>query len=894
MMSNKNERILPMAADAATYQTFPSSSEFALSTLDGRVADWFREHFGRPTRTQRLAWPILSHGDHLLLAAPTGSGKTLAAFLPILSQLLTDESVPGLRCIFVVPLKALANDLLKNLRRCVEAVQPESERPLRVELRTGDVPSGARRKLYESPPAILITTPESLAVMLAQPTAVPLFQTLRWIVADEVHSLVANKRGSDLSISMERLESIVASGRDIVPIQRIGLSATCSPLSEVASLLVGANRSCKIAEAIDVTEADLTVECLPDYFANDLATAAIVDTHTEASDASREGLASIGRGFLARLILRLDREFRKQRTTLIFTDVRSLAESMTWLLRRAYPHWEDAIAVHHSALSAGRRRFIETKLKEGELRVVVSSTSLELGIDIGTIDSVVLIHAPRGVSRLLQRVGRAGHRPGAIRRGLILTAHPNELLEAAITVACSHSSQLEPLRVLDQPFDVLCQHLVGMACRSWWHPDDAYQIIRRAYPYRKLQRSDFDACLDYLTGTHRDGSEWLLKRLRWQGGLFSILNRRTSRLVLRNLGTILGEDMQPVRLRTQNEDDDQKRKSGIGEVDQTFADRLEPGDRFLLDGRCLEFRGRDGSDLVVEEVIGRPLTPRWMGTGWWLSPELARRVYLYRIQAAEWLREGRHCFASRLAEDLKLVDRSIETVAALIDAQESISEIPDQSTCLIECVDADFEIEYYLHTPLNRPSNDALGRVVALRLLRRHGILATWTAIDLGLMISIPAIQGLKPEMWRDLFNIDHFYIDLDRAIRESVSLRQIFRRVAFTGLMLLRNPLGKRRRVGGKSWAERRLFDQLHLADPNFVLIRQAVDEMKQHTCDGPSARSYLESMPRLSIRCRYLPRVSPLAAGWMEAVSSIPQALLTASETAMVQKPEKIVLPA
>src|SRR5207249_9766619 len=259
-----------------------------------------------------------------------------------------------------------------------------------------------------------------------------------------------------------------------------------------------------------------------------------------------------------------------------------LAERLTWALRCRFPQLAPRIAAHHSALAAPRRRLVERRLKSGQLRAVVSSTSLELGIDVRSVEQVVLVHPPGGVTRLLQRLGRSGHGPGRTRRGLVLTTGPGELLEAAVTCAAARSAQIEPLRCAEHPLDVLCQHLLGMAVVGPCEADAAFALVRRAFPFRHLERRDFDDCLTYLAGRNRDGREWLPPRLEYAGGQFSIVDARTARIVRRNLGTILADEPKPVRLAD---------GTPIGTVDEPYADRLQPGDRFLLDGRCLEFRG---------------------------------------------------------------------------------------------------------------------------------------------------------------------------------------------------------------------------------------------------------------------------------------------------------------
>ena len=381
----------PTNAPALRYLNYPAAPASALASLSDDLAPWFTRSYTTPTLAQRFAWPTLARGDNLLLCAPTGAGKTFAAFLPIISQLLNDPS-PALRCLYVAPLKALIRDVGKNLRRCLRALP--SAHHLRVDLRTGDTSWRVRRRFLEKPPHILLTTPESLAVLLTQPAARTKLRSLCWVVVDEVHAFAAGKRGADLALGLERLEILVEQ-----PLQRIGLSATCTPLDEAARFLVGTHRTCAIAQIPDAAPVSLAVEPLP-----------LTDD------------TGLPIGFLKRLLNRLHDEFIRQRTTLIFANARSLAERVARALTQRYPDRAEHIAVHHGSLAATRRRAVERQLKRGRLWAVVSSTSLELGIDIGSIDGVVFVHPPGGAARLIQRLGRSGHRPGQAGAGFLLRA----------------------------------------------------------------------------------------------------------------------------------------------------------------------------------------------------------------------------------------------------------------------------------------------------------------------------------------------------------------------------------------------------------------------------------------------------------------------------------------
>jgi ATP-dependent helicase Lhr and Lhr-like helicase len=650
---------------------------------------------------------------------------------------------------------------------------------------------------------------------------------LRCVVVDEVHALAESKRGADLAIGLERLEALANHPGGL---QRIGLSATCAPLEVAAQFLAGVGRPCRSVQLADASDLELRVEPLP---------------FVEGVD------------FFTRLIDRLDRELTANRTTLIFTNTRSLTERVTWALRQRYPQRIDDIAAHHSALAPARRRLVERAMKQGRLWAIVSSASLELGIDIGSVDGVVFVHPPGSIVRLLQRLGRSGHRPGATRRGLALTASPRELLEATVTADGGRHGQIERLRVPAHPFDVLCQHLAGMAMSGSWTDDDAYAVVTRAFPYRNLSREDFRDCLDYLSGRHLPGAK---PRLRWHGNAFRIADERTGRLLRRNLGTILSDEPCTVRMpRNAADASDASSSVLVGEIDELFAERLQPGDRFMLDGRCLEYRGRDGRTLHVEEVLGRPRVPRWRGAGPPMSNELASRLYVFRARAAEALREGPYCLSRLLCEEYRLGAAAAASLARYFTRQETISEIPDFGMLLVERLAHQACVEHYVHTPLPCPANEALVRVVAERLRRVSGITPVAMAADLGCLLVLEHAIDITPECWRKLLNTGGFAQDFAEGLRQSALLRDRFAQVAQTGLLVLRHTAAGASLPPAHRVGERR-YEEIRLVAPDFVLLRQAEREAAR-VCDVATALVFVERLPRMQLRQRSLAEPSPFA---------------------------------
>ncbi|PYQ04272.1 MAG: ATP-dependent DNA helicase, partial [Acidobacteria bacterium] len=440
-----------------------------LAAFHPSVQSWFGARFGAPTPPQRDGWPLIREGRHTLIAAPTGSGKTLAAFLSAIDGLFRQG--PGLpdatQVLYVSPLRALSNDVQKNLQgplaeiRGADPALPE----LRVLVRTGDTPASERTAMARRPPHILVTTPESLYILLTSASGREMLRSVRTAIVDEIHALVRDKRGSHLALSLERLEALA--GR---PVQRVGLSATQKPLDEVGRFLVGAGRECALVDAGTFRDLDLAVEVPPSALAT-------VCSHEQWEEIYNR---------IAELV-------RAHRTTLVFVNTRKMAERIAAQLTKLLG--EDAVTSHHGSLARERRLDAEQRLKAGKLRALVATASLELGIDIGDVDLVVQVGATRSIATLLQRVGRSGHGLGRVPKGRIFSLTVDELVEAAALLRCVRTGLLDRTPAPPRPLDILAQQVVASCVAEPWEEQALYETMRRAWPYRELARDEFDACL---------------------------------------------------------------------------------------------------------------------------------------------------------------------------------------------------------------------------------------------------------------------------------------------------------------------------------------------------------------------------------------------------------------
>jgi ATP-dependent Lhr-like helicase len=824
-----------------------------LGPLSGPVRDWFAAAFpAGPTQAQRLAWPSIDSGGHTLLVSPTGTGKTLAAFLAILNGLYREHeagSLPaGIRCVYISPLRSLGYDIERNLAAPLDSIRlalglPKS--PIRVGVRTGDSSAYHRRTLRDKPPHLLITTPESLSLLLSQTAWMPHWRGLTHLIVDEVHSLVPNKRGADLAVSLERLSAAATAD----PI-RVGLSATCRPAEPVARFLVGPGRTCRILEVDAGTRGDLQIE---------------VESLLKPDEAPHRGLT------YRRLLRRLDSSLASNRTTIIFANTRAFTEKVTHDLRAMDEGRSESIAAHHSALDADRRRAVEASLKAGDLKAVVTSTSLELGVDIGDADLSILIGLPGSASRCLQRVGRAGHRPGETTRGLLLAATQAELAGAVVTASAAREGRIEPLRVVRHPLDVICQQLIGMACVGECLTDAAFALVSKSEPMSGLSRADFDACLAFLAGDLAAPSgayepepgaapRWTSPRIWKVQGRFGIRSRRVIRWFWGNVGTITSEES--CRVLADG--------TPIGTIESSYAERLQPGDRFVLDGRSLEFRRIEGTIVHARSAGGEAALPRWSSDRQGLSPELARDLAAFRWRAARLLAEGPSALRSWLMEAHDLDATAAGVIESLIEAQERESEVPGGDLLLVEESPSEEPegLTYTFHAPLGRSAIEALARASAARLGRRFGRDLAVAIADLGWSISLPPGDRLESDDLPSLVSPVEFAEDVVEGLDRGDLMARRFRHVAATALMVLRNPEGKRTRVGGMLWVSNRLYPLVRAACPDHPLLRETRREVLEDVLDTRSALEWLATRP--TIRLRRLGAASPFAVAWIAPVGS------------------------
>jgi ATP-dependent Lhr-like helicase len=579
------------------------------------VAAWFRANYGEPTPVQEQGWPEIAAGRSTLLCAPTGSGKTLAAFLAAIDrERRAPAPGPGVRVLYVSPLRALGNDVRRNLEIPLAALGG-----VRAAVRTGDTPPAERRRQLRHPPQILITTPESAFLLLGTEAGRAALRTVRTVIVDEIHALAPNRRGAHLALTLERLEDLAGGG-----LQRVGLSATQRPLGEVAAWLTGGRPAC-IVDAGAPRALDLRV------------LAPVADFGDVPGDSVWDCIVP--------QVLDL---IRRHRTTLVFVSNRGLCERLAMRLNAAAG--ESICRSHHGSTARELRQAVEADLKAGRLRAVCATGTLELGIDVGSVDLVVQVEAPGGVARGLQRVGRAGHQVGATPRGRIIAKHPGDLLEAAVTAAAMRDGEIEPTRVPRAPLDVLAQQAVAAAAAMGAvAEEDLFALCRRAYPYRDLSRAEFEAALRLVS----DAAVGVPRVDRADGQLRARAGVRS--LVARSGGTIPDRGLYPAFFEGRR----------VGELDEEFVYESRVGDTFLLGSSSWRIEAiRAEGVLVSPGRGGMNRVPFWHGDGLGRPAELGARIGAFLREA-----EGRRDLRAWLTERYLCDERAAEALAGYLARQ---------------------------------------------------------------------------------------------------------------------------------------------------------------------------------------------------------------------------------
>ncbi len=763
--------------------------------LPPAFAAWFAARGWTPRPHQLALLAAAQAGDSVLLIAPTGGGKTLAGFLPSLIALAAHPR-PGLHTLYVSPLKALAVDIARNLMAPVA----DLALPIRIETRSGDTPANRRARQRADPPQILLTTPESLAVLLSLADAAALFATLDTIVIDEIHALAGTKRGDQLALGLARLATLAPAAR------RVGLSATVAHPAALAAF-AGADR---ILTAPNGAQPVLEM-LLP------------------AGRLSWSG--HMGLEAAPEVMDRL----RRAQMSIVFVNTRAQAELMFQALWKLNDPMLP-IGLHHGSLDPTQRRRVEAAMAEGRLRAVVATASLDLGIDWGGVDQVIQVGAPKGLARLLQRVGRANHRMDQPSRALLIPANRFEVLECEAAIEGLAAGELDGDPPRPGGLDVLAQHLLGLACAGPFLADDAYAETRRAAPYADLSREDFDAVLEFVaTGGYALAAYDRHRKLfRDAEGRFHVRSARSAAQHRMNSCTIVEAPMLRVRLAG-------RRGAGpvLGEIEEYFAAQLRPGDSFVFAGRHLRFLRLRETTVEAAESTGTrdPLVPAYAGGRLPLSTHLAARVRGLFADPARWA-----VFPEPVRDWLRL--------------QRSASRLPGAQGLLVETFPRAGRWYLVAYSFEGRNAHQTLGMLLTRRMARAGFAPLGFVATDYVVGIWSAA----QPTGIAALFDQDMLGDDLEAWMAESSMLRRNFRNVAVIAGLVQRHQPGAERSRRQVVVNTDLIYDVLRKHQPDHVLLRAARADAASGLIDLARLAGFLARI-RGRIVHMALSRVSPLA---------------------------------
>ena len=807
-----------------TYAEKPYKPEEIKRILNPIIDEWFFTRFKEFSLPQLFGVMEIHSRNNILVSAPTGATKTLTAFLSILNELI-DSSEKGILenrvyCVYVSPLRALSEDIKVNLVEPLKEMEKIANKKLgiRVASRTGDTTTAERAKMLKHPPHILITTPESLAIMLSSIKFSGLLRNVEWFIVDEAHALAENKRGVHLSLSIERLSRIAPS------MTRIGLSATIAPLEEVAKYLVGYEnnklRNCRIVDVQFIKNMDLKVlSPVPD----------LVNEEHAIMHNSMYGL--------------IDDLIQGHRTTLIFTNTRAATERVVHHLKEKFPKkYTENIGAHHGSLSKTLRHSIESRLRKGELKVIVSSTSLELGIDIGYIDLVICLGSPKSVARFLQRAGRSGHKLHDTVKARIIVLDRDDLVECAVLLKSAIEKKIDRIHIPRNCLDVLAQQIHGMSLEQRWNIHDAFNLIKQSYCYSDLEWKSFIEVVDYLSGKFASLEDRHIYAKIWYDESTGELGRKgkMSRVIyMTNIGTIPEESHVIVKVGEQV----------IGTIDESFLERLRKGDVFVLGGERYEFSYAKGMVAYVNASVYRPPTiPSWFSEMLPLSFDLALEIGRFRKLMNEMF-----CGNKAKQEILEFINRFLyvdknasESIYDYFYEQFNYAEIPSNSRIIVEhYTDEKNKRKYYIfHALYGRRVNDCLSRAIAFAIARSEHRDVEIGINDNGFYVAsdknINLMHALKLIKSNELRKV------LEMAIERTEVLRRRFRHCAARAMMILRSYKGHEKRLGRQQVSSMILLNAVKRINPDFCILKEARREVLEDLMDIENTAKVIEGIEK------------------------------------------------
>ncbi|MDA9934580.1 ligase-associated DNA damage response DEXH box helicase [Rubripirellula sp.] len=779
--------------------------------------DRFFQSIGwKPFRFQRSTWRAYRDGSSGLVHSATGTGKTLAVWMgPILKWLGENRNrdkwqpkrPPGLRVLWITPLRALAGDTEASLRQPIDHLGL----PWRLESRTGDSKASAKARQLKRLPTALITTPESLSLMLTHEKLLEQFSQLEGVIVDEWHELLGTKRGIQTELALSRL-------RKLNPALRTwGLSATLGNLEQAKQALVG-------------SEPNQPVRVIKGYSKKRLELESIIPARIESFPWS----GHIG----TRMVPQVAEKIESVNSTLVFANTRSQTEIWYQQLLKQRPDWAGRIALHHGSLDTSVRQWVEKGLRDGTLRAVVCTSSLDLGVDYTAVDLVIQIGSPKGAARLLQRAGRSGHQPEATSRLAFVPTNAIELMELAAAQDAIRAGHLEARPLLQKPLDVLAQHLVTIAIGGGFHSPELLQEVRKTQAYESLTDIEWQWVLDFVVrgGASLDAYPEF-KRVERKDDFYQITQRRVQTTHRMNIGTIVSDAAMHVKY--------MKGKT-LGTAEESFLSKLKPGEKFLFAGRLVEMVCVRDNVAYVKRSKGTPDTvPRWMGGRMPLSSELSKAL-------RQKLHEASH---------QKLVGREMKALKSLLEIQQRWSIIPRADQLLIEQIKTRTGYQIFLFPFEGRLVHEGLAALIAYRISRNCKATFSMACNDYGIVLQSPSKTEIDPKTAMEWFSTENLMADILESMNCTEMAKRQFRQVARIAGLIQQGLPGSRKNARQLQASSNLFFDVFCEYDPGNLLLEQSRREVLDQQLEASRMHAAMERINESQIMLEEPPRVTPLA---------------------------------
>ncbi len=781
-----------------------------------KIEQWFSRRGWNPFDYQREVWKAFLSGKHGLLNAPTGSGKTYALYMPVLINWIdkhpktyTELADNGLQLLWITPLRALARDIEQALQQVVD----DLDIPWQVARRTGDVSSYQKQKMKEQMPEVLITTPESLHILMAQKGYQDYFSNLNAVVIDEWHELLGSKRGIQVELGLSRLKHL----RPEINIW--GISATIGNLQEAHDVLLG----------IDENKNDSTI--IRADVEKKLQVQSVLPDDVEKFPWS----GHLGTKLLPKVLPIIE----ESRSTLIFTNTRSQSEIWFQQLLEAKPELAGTIALHHGSLSKEVRRWVEDALHKGKLKAVVCTSSLDLGVDFAPVETVVQVGSPKGVARFLQRAGRSGHQPGSTSRIFFVPTNALELIEAAaLKTAATQKVALESRDPILKPYDVLIQYLITLAVSDGFKPNQIYEEIKTTFAYQTLTQKEWNWIMDFITtgGQSLTAYDEYSKVIE-EEGLYKVVDKKIKRRHRMSIGTIISDTMMSVKY---------LKGARLGSIEEWFIASLKPGDTFWFAGRSLELvRTKQMTAYVRRANTSKAKVPSWMGGRMSLSSNMSTM-----------LRRKIHQAIEGSANDIEL-----KTIQPILDVQNDWSTLPDEDELLIEQTTSREGHHLFFYPFEGRYVHEGMSALIAYRISQLTPITFSIAMNDYGFELLSDKKIPIKEALEQNLFSDVNLVEDIFSSLNDTELAKRRFRGICHISGLIFKGFPGQQKASRHLQSSSSLFFDVFDQYEPDNLLLQQAYDEVLSYQLDEVRLRKALKRIQSQQITLKTTERFTPLA---------------------------------